>query len=158
MARFALTAVISVVVGLLQPATAHGAEDHVDQAELDDAAAEAGVDAIDLRGAVNSTGLAPRAYLLAVGELVPAVSLREPPPDALDRLVGCLAWAESRNDPSAYNRRSGATGLLQFLPSTWMSTPYAGSSIWDSSAQWQAARWMVSVGRLHEWSTWRMCA
>lgn len=153
MARLIVGAVLGVVVSLL-PGMARAAEDHVDQAELDDAAAEAGVDPIDLRGAVNSTGLAPRTYLVAVGDLVPP----KPPPDWIDSLVSCLAWAESRNDPNAYNRRSGASGLLQFLPSTWRSTPWASFSIWNGAAQWQAARWMISVGRLHEWSTWRGCA
>lgn len=30
-----------------------------------------------------------------------------------------VIWRESRWEPSAYNRSSGATGLAQFLPSTW---------------------------------------
>src|SRR5579859_3608743 len=43
------------------------------------AADEAGVDALDLQGAVNSTLLPPRVYLIAVGELAPPVppSLRD---------------------------------------------------------------------------------
>ena len=36
--------------------------------DLEAIAAEAGVDAVDLRGAVNTTGLGPREYLCAVGE------------------------------------------------------------------------------------------
>lgn len=47
-----------------------------------------------------------------------------------------------------------SSGLLQFLPSTWATTPYARRSIW--SARWNslAAAWMHSagVGRGNEWS------
>lgn len=74
-------------------------------------------------------------------------------PDAIDRRLGCIAWHESRNYPLAFNRVSGASGLLQFLPSTWRTTPQgrAGMSIWDAAAQWAAGRWMISVGRVGEW-------
>jgi len=30
-----------------------------------------------------------------------------------------MAWIESRGDPKAYNKGSGASGLFQFIPSTW---------------------------------------
>jgi soluble lytic murein transglycosylase-like protein len=61
------------------------------------------------------------------------------------------AWCESRNDPRAYNASSGSSGLFQFIPSTWRTTPYARYSIW--SAKWSslAAAWMVRVGRGGEW-------
>lgn len=47
---------------------------------------------------------------------------------------------------------SGASGLMQFMPSTWQTTPYRRRSIW--SARWSslAAAWMFHVGRQHEWS------
>ena len=80
--------------------------------------------------------------------------------DWVDDVVECLAWEESRDTPSAYNARSGAAGSLQFLYGTWMTTPQgrAGYSRYDPYASRQAARWMINAGRLHEWSTWRMCA
>ena len=61
------------------------------------------------------------------------------------------ARCESRLDPYAHNP-SGASGLLQFLPSTWATTPYARHSIW--SAKWNAlaAGFMHHVGRGAEWS------
>jgi hypothetical protein len=73
--------------------------------------------------------------------------------DAFDRRLDCIAWFESKNDALAYNRSSGASGLLQFLPSTWRSTPQgrAGRSIWDPAAQWQAGRYMLQAGRAREW-------
>jgi len=57
------------------------------------------------------------------------------------------AWCESRLRPWAYNAGSGASGLFQFLPSTWRTTPYGRRSIW--SAKWSAlaAGWMHAHGR-----------
>lgn len=60
------------------------------------------------------------------------------------------ARCESRLNPFARNP-SGASGLFQFLPSTWATTPYADRSIW--SAKWNslAAGFMHNVGRGGEW-------
>lgn len=113
--------------------------------EVDELAAQAGVDAVDLQGAVNSTQLAPLAYLYMTGELKPP-----PPPDPLDRRVDCVIWHESRGNPRAVNPRSGASGLGQFLPSTWRTTPYAAYSIFDPVANRAATRWMLQVGRARE--------
>ena len=71
------------------------------------------------------------------------------------------ARCESGLNPYAINGRpfnrapvatSKSTGLLQFLPSTWATTPYARRWIW--SAKWSAlaAGWMHHVGRGGEWS------
>ena len=62
-----------------------------------------------------------------------------------------VARCESGLNPNAYNARSGASGLFQFLPSTWRTTPYAGYSIFDAWASANAAAWMWSVGRRGEW-------
>ena len=53
--------------------------------------------------------------------------------------------------PSAYNHSSGASGLFQFLPSTWASTPYARFSVKSAYASALAAGWMRSHGRAGEW-------
>jgi hypothetical protein len=55
-------------------------------------------------------------------------------------------------DPGARNRSSNASGLFQFLPSTWRSTPYAPFSVWSPYANALAAGWMHKVGRGGEWS------
>jgi hypothetical protein len=52
--------------------------------------------------------------------------------------------------PTAHNP-SGASGLFQFLPSTWTSTPYARLSIWSPYANALAAGWMQQQGRGGEW-------
>lgn len=53
--------------------------------------------------------------------------------------------------PYSKNPFSAATGLFQFMPSTWTTTPYAHHSIW--SAKWNSlgAAWMHKVGRGGEW-------
>jgi Transglycosylase SLT domain len=63
-----------------------------------------------------------------------------------------IAKCESGYNPRAVNP-SGATGLFQFMPSTFANTPpgRAGGSIWDPVAQSQAAAWMYSQGRQREW-------
>lgn len=62
------------------------------------------------------------------------------------RIPGC----ESGWDAGAYNP-SGASGLYQFVPSTWASTPYGRHSVWY--AKWNAlgAAWMLTRNRANEW-------
>lgn len=50
--------------------------------------------------------------------------------------------------------RSGEEGPLQFLPSTWATTPYRDYSACSPIATWHAGAWMVSEGRWGEWSCW----
>lgn len=54
----------------------------------------------------------------------------------------------------AKNRYSTASGLYQFLTSTFASTPYgkAGTSIWSPCASSLAAGWMHQNGRGREWA------
>lgn len=62
-----------------------------------------------------------------------------------------VAQCESSLNPNAYNGEYGASGLFQFLPSTWATTPYANANIFDPYASANAAAWMWSVGRRGEW-------
>lgn len=61
------------------------------------------------------------------------------------------AKCESRLDPTARNA-SGASGLFQFLPSTFDSTPFRSLSIFSPYANSLAAGWMIEHGRGGEWS------
>jgi len=63
-----------------------------------------------------------------------------------------VATCESSDNSSAYNS-SGASGLFQFLPSTFAETPQgqAGDSIWDPVANASAAAWMYGRGRQAAW-------
>ena len=133
-------------------------------AEVQAAAEQAQVDPQDLLGAVNTTGLDPFTYLRAVGELPPLKVARPPiPPPSrvytsrvytseVSPRTACIIRLESRGNPSAVNPRSGASGLGQFLPSTWRTTPQgrAGLSVFDPVANRAAVDWMISVGRAHE--------
>ena len=55
-----------------------------------------------------------------------------------------VAWCESRYHPNSVNSDSGASGLFQFLPSTWSGTPYAKLSPFDPRANSFAAAWLYS--------------
>lgn len=74
-----------------------------------------------------------------------------------------IAWRESRwneyarrpcpVNPQAVWNGEHATGLMQFLPSTFASTPYLGQDICDPKSSALAAGWMWAHGRKGEWST-----
>jgi Transglycosylase SLT domain len=68
-----------------------------------------------------------------------------------------LSWAlrvancESHYNPLAVNRSSGASGLFQFMPSTWNSN-FPGWNIWDPNAQARAALRFYNAGRQSAWT------
>jgi soluble lytic murein transglycosylase-like protein len=73
-----------------------------------------------------------------------------------DRLAA-ISWRESRWRPWAKNPHSTASGLFQFLDSTWAVTPQAkaGLSVFDPFANALGAAWYVSQ---HGWGAWRLTA
>jgi hypothetical protein len=68
-----------------------------------------------------------------------------------------LSWAlrvancESHYNPLAVNRYSGASGLFQFMPSTWNAN-FPGWNIWDPMAQARAALTFYNAGRQSAWT------
>jgi hypothetical protein len=63
-------------------------------------------------------------------------------------------WRRARCESHLYagaHNASGASGLFQFLPSTWYSTPFGGFSIWSPYSNALAAGWMNTHGRGGEW-------
>jgi uncharacterized protein YabE (DUF348 family) len=66
-----------------------------------------------------------------------------------------VAYCESRFNPGAYNASSGASGLFQFLPSTWAANSvragYAGASVFDPVASANVAAWMFARGQAGQW-------
>ncbi|TMC42243.1 MAG: DUF348 domain-containing protein [Chloroflexi bacterium] len=65
-----------------------------------------------------------------------------------------VAYCESRFNPGAYNP-SGASGLFQFLPSTWAANSvragYAGASPFDPVASANVAAFMFARGQAGQW-------
>src|SRR5438105_11314060 len=68
-----------------------------------------------------------------------------------------LTWAlrvancESHYNPLAVNRYSGASGLFQFMPSTWNAN-FPGQNIWDPYAQARGALAFYNAGRTNAWT------
>lgn len=56
-----------------------------------------------------------------------------------------VAKCESGYNPNAVNRYSGASGLFQFMPSTWTHTPFGGQSVFDPVANAEAAAWYYNA-------------
>jgi len=62
-----------------------------------------------------------------------------------------VAWCESRYHPTSVNSSSGASGLFQFLPSTWAFTPQHSLSPFDPVANSNAAAWLYSRDGPSQW-------
>jgi len=65
-----------------------------------------------------------------------------------------VARCESGYNPGAYNAGSGASGVFQFLHSTWMTTGYAGYSPFNAWANINAAH-QVFVRDGYSWREWQ---
>ena len=122
-------------------------------------------DAVEERPAPPAPDPAPRPA--AVRRPAPAPGAFTPPPgsggDGLAAIYAVfgnspgLSWAlrvancESHYNPLAVNRYSGASGLFQFMPSTWNAN-FPGQNIWDPYAQARAALVFYNAGRQSAWT------
>lgn len=61
-----------------------------------------------------------------------------------------VASCESGLNPGAYNPRSGATGLFQFMPATFYGN--GGRDIWSARDQADVAARMFAAGRASAWA------
>lgn len=104
---------------------------------------------VDLRATLRHE----RRMLLADPHVVEAINLA-----AATYGYSTTLWRKARCetggtfDPRARNRSSSATGLFQFLLSTWRSTPYGVFARTSPYANALAAGWMHANGRGDEWS------
>ncbi len=101
---------------------------------------------------VNSAAEVPAAPVSGneggiVGIIYAAADAYGQPREDMLRVARC----ESNLNPNAVNASSQASGLFQFLPSTWATTPYADQDIFDPVANANAAAWMWDNGRRNEW-------
>lgn len=73
------------------------------------------------------------------------------------RRLDCTITRESRWNPWAYNPRSGAEGLAQFISSTWYSTPQgkAGASRTDPIASIDASVFLIEQTP-QSWRHWQV--
>jgi soluble lytic murein transglycosylase-like protein len=62
-----------------------------------------------------------------------------------------VAMCESGDNPDARNA-SGASGLFQIMPGTWVGTPEAHRSIFDPVANAAAAEWIYAHRGAGAWS------
>lgn len=106
-------AVLLVILGSTH--TAHAQADVPD--DVTAVADEAGVDALDLLGAITTTHLAPRDYLCRVGELACPM----PPLMGNVARANCIIAKESGGLDVPNRQGSGATGPGQFMPGTWVA-------------------------------------
>jgi hypothetical protein len=103
----------------------------------------------------------------AQAAVIAARSNHAPPPPYIAKIIndafsplgpGAVQWAinvaycESRYHPNSVNSDSGASGLFQFMPSTWGGTPWASQSPFDPVANAQAAAWLYSHYGPGRWS------
>lgn len=89
-----------------------------------------------VKSAVETTGRSP--WDTGVGELYASQVKGISGNADLERLTGAVAMQESHGDPNAYNPKSGAAGMLQFIPSTyrWLG----GKNPYDPEEAWRIAQ------------------
>lgn len=67
-----------------------------------------------------------------------------------------VGYCESRYNPNAYNASSGASGLFQFLATTWSANSiragYGGASVFDPLANANTAAYMFAHQQARQWA------
>ena len=120
-------------------------------AQVEVLAEQAGVDPVNLQGAVNTTGLEPREYLWMTGELSRPSS---PTTTVWDRLVLCEASGRWNA-----NTGNGFQGGLQFTPSTWRGH---GGNQFASAAHLATREQQIVVAervlKTQGWAAWPACS
>jgi hypothetical protein len=118
-------------------------------------AAEASVDEVDLAGASNTTGLPPREYLVAVGELIGA-AVPPPGPTSVAARVRCIESKESGGANVWNSRGSGAGGVLQYMPATFArgarEMGHPEWSLWNPEQARAVAAHDLQLGRRAQWT------
>jgi Transglycosylase SLT domain len=111
--------------------------------------------------------LAALAAAKVEADRIAALNNHPPPPDWIGKIIEDafsplgpdavvwamrVAWCESRYHPNSVNTDSGATGLFQFMASTWSGTAWASQSRTDPVANAQAAAWLYATYGPGRWT------
>jgi hypothetical protein len=151
MARNVAILALGVVIGIVGGAAA-GLHAEADPVEA--AAAEAGVDSQDLRGAVNTLQIDPRVYLRSEGllERAPPAPVSAP----VNARVECIIAKESGGANIANRRGSGAVGVAQYMPSTFgahaAEMGHPEYSPWNPAEARAVAAHDLALGRRGQWT------
>jgi hypothetical protein len=132
-----------------------------------DAQVQAWADELNKGLAAYQAQLKVLAAAKAEADRIAALSNHPPPPPYIAKIINdafsplgprAVQWAinvaycESRYHPNSVNTDSGATGLFQFMASTWSGTPWARKSRFDPVANAQAAAWLYKTYGPGRWS------
>lgn len=121
--------------------------------DLTELAERAGVDVVDLAGAVNSTGLAALDYLHMTGELAPPAPSF---PASVMARVACIENKESGGANVPNRQGSPAGGVMQYMESTFRrGAAELGHPEWSRWVPWQArlvAAHDLLKGRRAQWT------
>lgn len=142
----------ALIATAMLASTIFGGQAQADEPDADTvaAAAEAGVPVDSLLGAMNTTGLAARQYLVAVGELAAPV----PGFSVWDRIAAC----ESGGNWSI-NTGNGFYGGTQTMQQTWRAyggLQYAPRADLASRAQQIVVDERILAGQ--GWAAWPVCS
>jgi len=108
----------------------------------------------------TTTTTQPAGGRLTEAEARGIISLFFAPQDV--ELALQVSYCESRWDPGATNRSSGAAGLFQHIPRYWAdraaAAGWAGADIYDAHANTAVSAWLVSKsGGWSDWAASRAC-
>jgi len=165
MSRFIVGAVFGLVVGVVGAAAlgCHAADPEASE-QVKHAATDAGVDPIQLQGAVNSVHVDPYVYLRSEGLLEhapeqtarPPVVMVSPAPPAVSARVACIESKESGGANVSNARGSGAGGVLQYMPSTFArgaaELGHPEWSLWNPVQARAVAAHDLALGRRSQWT------
>jgi len=75
------------------------------------------------------------------------------------KLRARIAWCESRSDPRAVNKASGASGLYQFMPGTWRAVTglEPPASAYSADVQTAAFDKLFALRGTQPWNSSRSC-
>lgn len=122
-----------------------------ESSERADAAAKALAASLAAQQAVTST------FVTYTGDLDSIFRAAASKYNVSYNLLVSIAHCESGYNPNAYNSLFGASGIFQFLPSTFRGTPYGSGNIFDPVANIYAGAWLMTIRGTSPWYSSSAC-